>query len=138
MLFMSKKTLAQFVQQTREELGLNVKGLAKKCNLELALIERIEAGEELFLPTTVRQNLAKGLKCSLDEIKELEKDFESRFEAEEVIISLKEQILGGEKGLICPKCRSVLITKIEKMYDLEDNLVLHPKARCTKCVFQIK
>ena len=25
-----------------------------------------------------------------------------------------------------------------KMYDLEDNLMLHPKARCSKCVFQIK
>ncbi len=27
---MSVKTLAQFVQQTRENLGLNAKGLAKK------------------------------------------------------------------------------------------------------------
>lgn len=135
---MSEKTLAQFMQQTREELGLNAKGFAKKCNLDLVLIERIEAGEELFLPTTVRQNLAKGLKCSLDEIKELEKDFESRFEAEEVINSLKERILSGDKNLICPKCRSALIVKIEKMYDLEDNIVLHPKARCAKCVFQIK
>lgn len=135
---MSEKTLAQFVQQTREDLGLSAKGLAKKCNLDLAVIERIEAGEELFLPTTIRQNLAKGLKCSLDEIKELEKDFESRFEAEEVINSLKERILAGETDLICPKCHSGLIVRIEKMYDLEDNLVLHPKARCAKCVFQIK
>lgn len=135
---MNQKTLAQFVQQTREELGLNAKGLAKKCNLDLALIERIEAGEELFLPTTVRQNLAKGLKCSLDDLKELEKEFDSNFISEVVILNLKEQILGGEKGLICPRCRSILITKIEKMYDLEDNLVLHPKARCAKCVFQIK
>lgn len=135
---MSEKTLAQFVQQTREDLGLNAKGLAKKCNLDLVVIERIEAGEELFLPTTIRQNLAKGLKCSLDELKDLEKDFESRFEAEDVINSLKERILAGEEDLICPKCRSVLIAKIEKMYDLEDNLMLHPKARCSKCVFQIR
>lgn len=135
---MSEKTLAQFVQQTREELGLNAKGLAKKCNLDLALIERIEAGEELFLPTTVRQSLAKGLKCSLDEIKELEKEFDSNFISNDVIVSLKEQILAGEKDLICPRCRSILITKVEKMYDLEDNLMLHPKARCAKCVFQIK
>ena len=135
---MSEKTLAQFVQQTRDTLGLNPKGLAKKCNLDLTLIERIEAGEELFLPTTVRQSLAKGLKCSLDEIKELEKEFDNNFISDDVIASLKEQILTGEKELVCPRCRSILITKVEKMYDLEDNLVLHPKARCSKCVFQIK
>jgi len=135
---MSEKTLAQFVQITRDNLGLSAKGLAKKCNIELVLIERIEAGEELFLPTTVRQNLAKGLKCSLDEIKELEKDFENNFVSEDIINELKERILAQRKDLTCPKCHSALIVRIAKMYDLEDNLMLHPKARCSKCVFQIK
>lgn len=135
---MNKKSLAQFVQQKRDHYGLSPSGLAKKCHLELALIEQIEAGEELFLPTTVRQSLAKGLKCSLDEIKELEKDFENRFVDEDIIMDLKKKILNGEKDLICPKCQSSLVTRIAKMYDLEDNLMLHPKARCSKCVFQIK
>lgn len=135
---MNKKTLAQFVQQTRDNLGLSAKGLAKKCNLDLGLIEKIEAGEELFLPVTIRQNLAKGLKCSPNELKELEKEFENNFISEEIINDLKEKILAGEKDLICPKCGSELISRIEKMYDLEDNLMLHPKARCSKCVFQIK
>lgn len=135
---MEKTSLAQFVQQNREKLGLSTSGLAKKCHLELTLLEKIEAGEELFLPTTVRQNLAKGLKCSLDEIKELEKDFETKFANDEFISVLKERILNKEKDLICPKCGSLLITRIAKMYDLEDNLMLHPKARCSKCVFQIK
>ena len=92
----------------------------------------------MFLPTTVRQSLAKGLKCSLDAIKELEKDFENRFVDEDVVRDLKKKILDGEKDLVCPKCHSPLITRIAKMYDLEDNLMLHPKARCSKCVFQIK
>lgn len=135
---MEEKTLAQFVQQNKEKLGLSTGGLAKKCHLDLALLERIEAGEELFLPTTVRQNLAKGLKCSLDEIKTLEKDFENKFVDTYIIEALKERILAGHDELICPKCHSPLVTKIEEMYDLEDNLVLHPKARCSKCVFQIK
>lgn len=135
---MQKKSLAQFIQQKRENLGLSASGLAKKCNLELALIEQIEAGQELFLPTTVRQNLAKGLKCSPNELKELEKDFENKFINEDVVDDLKEKILTGEKNLICPKCQSLLITRIAKMYDLEDNLMFHPKARCSKCVFQIK
>ena len=135
---MQQKSLAQFVQEKRERLGLSTGGLAKKCHLELDLLQKIESGEELFLPTTVRQNLAKGLKCSLDEIKELEKDFENKFTDDFIIEDLKNKILSGEKGLKCPKCGSDLIVRIAKMYDLEDNLMLHPKARCSKCVFQIK
>lgn len=135
---MGEISLAQFVQQKREHFGLSASGLAKKCHLELSLIEGIESGQELFLPTTIRQSLAKGLKCSLDEIKELEKDFENKFVDEEIIDTLKQKILNGEKDLTCPKCHSPLVTKIAKMYDLEDNLMLHPKARCSKCVFQIK
>lgn len=135
---MDGKTLAQFVQQKREKLGMSANGLAKKCHLSIDLIEKIEAGEELFLPTTVRQSLAKGLKCSLEEIKELEKDFETKFASDEFISLLKERILNGDENLVCPKCGSLLITRIAQMYDLEDNLMLHPKARCSKCVFQIK
>lgn len=135
---MQEKSLAQFVQQKRESLGLSASGLARKCNIELALIEQIEAGQELFLPTTIRQNLAKGLKCSAGELKELEKNFENKLVNDEVIEDLKERILNKETDLICPKCNSKLITRIAKMYDLEDNLVLHPKAKCSKCVFQIK
>ncbi len=135
---MEKITLAQFVQEKRENLGLSASGFAKKCHLSLDLIQKIEAGEELFLPTTTRQALAKGLKCSLDEIKELEKDFENKFVDEDVINVLKQRILNGETQIICPKCHSPLIVRIAEMYDLEDNLMLHPKARCSKCVFQIK
>ncbi|MBQ8167983.1 helix-turn-helix domain-containing protein [bacterium] len=132
-----KKTLAQFVQQKRDDLGLSPKGLAMKSGLELPLIEDIEAGKELFLSVTVRQNLAKGLKCHPEEIRRLEKDFRNDFVSLQVIESLKELILNGAGGLRCPKCDAPLITKLEKMYDLEDNLVLHPKAHCSKCVFQI-
>jgi len=135
---MKEISLAQFVQQHREKLGLSAGGLAKKCHLELNLIEQIEAGVELFLPTTVRLNLAKGLKCSHTEIKEYEKDFETKFIDEEIIKVLKNRILNEEPDLVCPKCHSPLVTRIAKMYDLEDNLMLHPKGRCSKCVFQIK
>lgn len=135
---MQEKSLAQFVQQKRELLGLSPSGLAKKCHLDLAFIEQIEAGQELFLPVTLRQSLAKGLRCSNSEIKALEKNFDTEFISESVIEELREKILKGEKNLTCPKCGSLLITRIAKMYDLEDNLMLHPKARCSKCVFQIK
>ena len=131
------KTLARFVQERREQVGLSVTGLTRKSNISAEIIEEIESGKELFLPVTVRQNLAKGLKCLPEEIKKYEKDFSTDFVPLSVIDSLKDLILNGAGGLKCPKCGADLITKVEKMYDLEDNLVLHPKAHCSKCVFQI-
>ena len=69
-----EKSLSQFIQETREKAGLSVLGLAKKSGLSVEQIEDIEAGKELFLPVTIRQSLAKILKCEPDEIKRLEKD----------------------------------------------------------------
>ena len=131
------KTLAQFVQKKRDDLGLSPKGLAMATNIDLNEIEEIEAGKELFLSVTVRQKLAKVLKCETQELKKLEKDFDTNFVSEQVVDSLKELILNGAGGLKCPKCGAPLVTRIAEMYDLEDNLMLHPKAHCTKCVFQI-
>ena len=87
------------------------------------------------MSVTTRQALAKVLKCEADEIRTLEKDISSDIVSAEVIESLKELILNGAGGLKCPKCGAELITHIAKMYDLEDNLVLHPKAHCSKCPF---
>lgn len=131
------KTLAKFIQQKREELGYNVKGLAIASNITQNDIEEIEEGKTLFLPVTIRQSLAKVLKCEPDEIKALEKDITENIISNEIIDSLKELILNGAGGLKCPKCGAALVTRIAKMYDLEDNLILHPKAHCTKCPFQI-
>lgn len=134
-------SLAQYVSTERERLGLSQTGLAKKCNLDIDTINSIESGIETFLSTTVRQKLAKGLKASLDEIKRYEKTQDYKFSTYSDVERIKEQILNnGENSqtvLYCPVCGSKLITRIAKMYDLEDNLMLHPKARCTKCPFQV-
>ena len=131
--------LAQMVSEVREKLGMSQSGLAKKCNLTIEQIEAIEAGQELFLPPTIRQKLAKGLKLNLLEIKMYEKppleDFKLDFMTEDY---MKQAILeGNTDNLRCPTCGSKLNTRVAKMYDLEDNLVLTPKAHCTKCPFQI-
>lgn len=131
------KTLAQFIQKKRDDLGMSTKGLAMLANLDLQIVEDIEAGKDLFLSVTVRQSLAKALRCLPEEIKALEKDFNLPVTSVEIIESLKELILNGAGGLKCPVCGANLVSKIERMYDLEDNLVLHPKAHCSKCVFQI-
>lgn len=131
------KTLAKFISKKREELDLTRKALSISANIPLNDIDEIEEGKVLFLSTTVRQSLAKVLKCEADEIKALEKDITSDITSPEIIESLKELILNGAAGLKCPKCGAPLVTRIAKMYDLEDNLILHPKAHCTKCPFQI-
>lgn len=132
------ETLARFIQKKRKELDMTQKGLAIAANVPLEIVEEVEDGKALFLSVTVRQSLAKVLRCEASEIKKLEKDEIGVNEVSpEIIESLKELILNGAGGLKCPKCGAPLDTRIAKMYDLEDNLILHPKAHCTKCPFQI-
>ena len=131
-------TLASFIQKTREDLGMSAKGLAQKANIELTVLEDIESGKDLFLPVTIRQKLAKALGCSLDDLMNLERGYRDIIPNDDVILSIKNRILNGDTDINCPLCGERLVTRIAKMYDLEDNLVLTPKAHCSKCVFQLK
>ena len=132
-------SLAQFISQSREKLGLSQFGLAKKSNIDISVIEFIENGQDLFLDTTTRQKLAKALKLNPSDIKKFEKSFNLNItSSEDSISSLKQLILQGQQNLLCPNCSSPLTVRIAKFYDLEDNLVLHPKASCSRCPFQIK
>lgn len=135
-----EKSLAQFVSELREKIGLSQTGLAKKSALPLKTIEDIESGQELFLASTIRQKLANALKIKPAELKQYEKHPDlSLLPDTEATVFIKNQILANDVAdLECPVCGSKLITRIAKMYDLEDNLVLVPKARCTTCPFQIK
>ena len=132
------ESLAEFIQKRREKAGLSLTGLAKKTNIKLEILEDIEAGKELFLSVTQRQQIARILKCTPQELKKYEKDYKFEIVSEETIDKLKNSILNKETNLRCPLCGEPLITRIARMYDLEDNLVLQPKAHCVKCVFQIK
>ena len=131
-------SLAEFIQTKREKAGLSIYGLAEKTSIDISVLEDIEAGKDLFLPVTVRQKLARIFKCSPDEIKKYERDYEFQVIPDEIIDDLKSRILNHETNLRCPICGEPLITRVAKMYDLDDNLVLTPKAHCIKCVFQIK
>ena len=132
------KSLAEFIQQKRENAGLSIIGLAKKCNIKLEILEDIEAGKELFLSVTQRQQLARALKCSPNEIKACEKSYEFEVVPFDIIEDLKNKILKRETNLKCPLCGEPLITRIARMQDLEDNYIHVPKAHCVKCIFQIK
>ena len=137
---MEKQTLAQFIFEKREKKGYSKIGLAKRCNLPVEVLDDIESGKELFLSHTVRQKLAKGLLITQKEIQELEKPADEIYiVSNDNIEEIRQKILDNDiRDLVCPVCGSKLITRIAKMYDLYDNLVLHPKAKCEKCPFQIK
>ena len=132
------ESLAEFIIKKREAAGLSISGLANKSNIKLEILEDIESGKELFLSVTQRQQLARVLKISPKELKEYERSYEFQEISDDVIDNLKTQILNHKTDLRCPMCGEPLITRIAKMYDLDDNLVLQPKAHCVKCVFQIK
>ncbi|MCQ2753649.1 MAG: helix-turn-helix domain-containing protein [bacterium] len=131
-------SLSEFIQEKREKAGFSVSGLANRANIPIETLEDIESGKELFLSVTIRQRLAKILKCSPAEIKNYERSFEFDEISNDVIDDLKSRILRHETNLRCPICGEPLITRIAKMYDLDDNLVFQPKAHCVKCIFQIK
>ena len=136
-----EKSLSEFVRELREKAGLSVTGLAKKTALSIEQIEDIEAGKELFLPATIRQKLAKGLKVNPSEIKHYERIMLVSYDKvdEKYINDVKQAILNGDvENLRCPICSSKLNTKIVRLIDLENKIALHPKAQCSKCSFQIK
>lgn len=134
---MAGRNLAEYISDIREKRGFSQTGLAKAANLDLKIIEEIESGQMLFLSTVVRQKIARVLKIEPKIIKHLEKEINTDKISTEYIEELKIRILNGEKEINCPICKNPLSVRIAKMYDLEDNLVLHPKATCTKCPFQI-
>lgn len=135
------KSLSEYIRENREKTGLSVIGLSKKTGLTVEQIEDIEAGKDLFLPATIRQKLAKGLKLLPADIKEYERILLDPYDniSENYIRMTKQAILDGETdNLRCPICSSKLQTRVVRLLDLEDRIALHPKAQCTKCSFQIK
>ena len=134
-----EKTLAEFISELREKRGFSQVGFARKASIDLKLLEDIEGAQEFSLSVVTRQKLARALKVEPATIKKYERIPQDAKPNENYIEQIKENILAGyETGNICPMCGSELICRVAEMYDLEDNLVLHPKAHCTKCPFQIK
>ncbi len=135
------KSLSEYIRETREKAGFSVQGLAKKSGLTIEQIEDIEAGKDLFLPATIRQKLAKGLKLNPADIKKYERIILDIYDSvsAEYLQDVKNAILeGNTENLRCPVCGSKLNTRIMHLIDLDNNIALHPKAQCSKCSFQVK
>ena len=134
-------SLGQFITQKRELMGLTQEDLASRSSLTLEQIQSIEQGLELFLASTIRQKLAKGLKIDNKEIRQYEIKTDFVLAKNSQMDSIREMILLNSQNpnfeINCPLCGEKLVTRIAKLYDLEDNLILRPKARCSKCPFQL-
>ena len=136
---MEEKTLAKFISDLREAQGYSQVGLAKRANIDVKTLEDIEGAQEFSLSVVVRQKLARALKVEPATIKKYERFPQDVSLNQEYINNLKEKILNGyHSDNQCPMCGAELICRVAEMYDLEDNLILHPKAHCTKCPFQLK
>lgn len=134
-------SLAQFIVEKREELGLTREELASKSGLMTEQIASVEDGFDMFLSTTIRQKLAKGLKIENKEIKQYESKTDFSLSKNSTMDEIREKILLNYNNpnfvINCPLCGEKLVYRIAKLYDLEDNLILRPKARCSKCPFQL-
>lgn len=140
-----KKTyssLAELVSGKREALGLTRDELSEKANLDILTLQNIEEGYDLFLPPTIRQKLAHALKIENKEIKKYEKRQDFNLAKKSIMEEIREKILlnyaNPDFEIFCPVCGEKLITRVAKLYDLEDNPILRAKARCSKCPFQLK
>ena len=87
------ESLAEFIQKKREKAGLSITGLANKSNIKLEILEDIESGKELFLSVTQRQQLARVLKCSPQDLKMREKDYQFDIIGDEVIDNLNRSLV---------------------------------------------
>ena len=86
-------SLAEFVVKKRESLGYTREDLASKSSLDIKTIQSIEEGMDLFLATTVRQKLAKGLKVENKEIKKYEVKTDFGLVKPSTSDEIREQIL---------------------------------------------
>ena len=86
------RSLAEFITEKREKAGYSIYGLADRASIDINILEDIESGRELFLSVTVRQKLARILKCSPADIKKHEKEYEFEIVSDDKIEELKSKI----------------------------------------------
>ena len=135
-------TLAARLSFLRNERRLHIAELALLAKVDVKMLEELEAGIETWLPTSVRQRIARVLKVDPIILEEVEKKYES-YEGNkkipyELIEKLQEQILNKEKEINCPLCSSLLRAWIQEGFDINGNPSIAAKAHCTSCLFQLR
>lgn len=137
------KTLASRVSFLRNSRRIHLEELSVHARVSLKLIEDIEAGIETWLPTAIRQRIARVLKVDpkiLEEV-EVKNHYGENLPKEpplELAERIQEDILSGVKNIKCPLCENTLKIWIQEGFDLNDRPVKIAKAHCTVCIFQLR
>ena len=136
------KTLASRVNHIRNIRRLHIAEVSHQAKVPIELLEDVEAGIETWLPTTIRQRIARVLKVDPIILEEVEVKQEiqgvSKEPPQELIERIQEDIISGVVDLKCPVCNSPLKVWIQEGFDLVDKPIKTPKAHCSVCVFQLK
>lgn len=133
-------TLAVRMQEWRERRMLTQAALAQRAFLPISVIEDIESGVELFLPTIIRQRLARILHIHPRQIQELERPPK---QAQNLALqakggSLLQAILDNpEASHRCPACGASLNVRFFKRFDLQNRPLNVVKASCSMCLFRL-
>ena len=137
------KTLASRISFLRNARRIHIAELSLQAKVSVKLLEDIESGIETWLPTSVRQRIARVLKVDPNILEEVEvkKINTESFPKEpplELTERIQEEILSGVKNIKCPACSSLLKTWIQEGFDLNGSPMKSAKAHCTVCVFQLR
>lgn len=137
------KTLASRVSFLRNLRKFHIAELSHEARVSIKLLEDIEAGIETWLPTSIRQRIARVLKVDPNILEEVEvkKNIDEDLPKEpplELVERIQQDILSGIKDIKCPICQNPLRVWTQEGLDLNEQLIKTPKAYCTVCVFQLK
>ena len=137
------KTLASRVSFLRNERRIHIADLSHQARVSIKLLEDIEAGIETWLPTSVRQRIARVLKVDpkiLEEVEVKNKKIEGLYKNPpgELIERICEEILEGNHDIKCLICGSEMKVWIQDGFDLNGRPIKTPKGYCKSCVFQLK
>jgi transcriptional regulator with XRE-family HTH domain len=148
------RSLAQFLQNTRDRLDMSCENLAVKSGVSLGLIQQLEEGRLNFLSVMNRSRLARVLKITPTEIKQHEIEPPDvllgnvklvtvdrnhiAFFNNQKRLALKEMDRNPDGFWPCPDCGAPLDTVTHAREDLEHNPLVAYKIRCTHCLFTLK
>ena len=137
------KTLASRISYLRNSRKIHLAELSLQAKVDIKLLEDIEAGIETWLPTAMRQRIARVLKVDPIILEEVEVKNETAEDLPkdppmELVERIQEEILSGKKDLNCPLCGSPIRGWIQEGFDLNERPIKSAKGHCTKCVFQLR
>ena len=136
-------TLASRVSFLRNARRIHIAELSLQAKVSINLLEDIEAGIETWLPTAIRQRIARVLKVDPKileevEVKNLKTETLYRDPPGELIERICEEILEGVSNIKCPLCNSEMKVWVQDGFDLNGAPIKTPKGYCKSCVFQVR